>query len=176
MPDFIQTILMLIFWVFIVSAIGRFFKKLGGGDKNKPNPNKPTVSTTQNKTPQTFQDIFRELKKQIDESQQKQNIPPYAEQQKYPDLKTVKQEVKQIRKKEINTVQEKKRNLVAETEKKKALEYEKAVQATRKVEHDAEQRHLEEKIFVTTEEEYFEPFQLDLRNAIIGAMILERRF
>ncbi len=175
MPEFIQTILMLIFWVFIVSAIGRFFKKLGGGDKSKPNPNK-TTTTTQNKTPQTFQDIFRELKKQIEESQQKQNIPPYAEPQKYPDLKTVKKEVKQIKAQQINTVQEKKRNQVAEMEKKKALEYEKSVQALRKQEHDAEQRHLEQKIFVTAEEEYFEPYQLDLRNAIIGSIILERKF
>lgn len=176
MPDFIQTILMLVFWVFIVSAIGRFFKKLNGVDKNKANPQKTTSTTTQNKTPQTFQDIFRELKKQMEDAQQKQHVPPYAEKQKYPDLKTVQKQAKQIKSQHINTVQEKKRNQVAEYEKKKALEYEKSVEAERKREHDAEQRHLENRIYTTAEEEQFEPYQIDLRNAIIGAMILERRF
>lgn len=57
----------------------------------KQDPNKP-VSTSQQKPQQTFQDIFRELQKKMEETQSKQNIPPYAERKMIP-VKEVKPQV-----------------------------------------------------------------------------------
>ncbi len=191
MSELIPTLLMLIFWIFIVSAVGRFFKKIFG--TNQQNQKSKTTSAQPDKKPQTFQDIFKELKKQIEDAQQKQNIPPYAKKEEakpetYPDLKTIQQEAKkqqelkrlQQMQRRQNPVQQKKyqqHDLVTEAEKKRSLEYQRVVEEERRREHDAEQRRLEEKIFAPVkEDEEAVAFDLDLRNAIIGSIILERKY
>jgi len=192
MPEFISTILMLIFWIFVVSAISRFIKRIVGGQqqqqKQQQQQQQNKKTTTQQKKPQqtTLQDMFKEIKKQIDEAQQQQHIPPYSKtegKEEYPDLKKIREKAEEIKEaKKLTPVQQKKQELykqkemVTEKERLRYEEYEKKVAAVKKKEHDADQSRLGEKIFRLHEEEQGEPFDLDLRNALIGQIILERKF
>lgn len=171
--DGIGSIIMLIIWIFVINLISRFFKKIFG----KQDPNKP-VSTSQQKPQQTFQDIFRELQKKMEETQSKQNIPPYAERKMIP-VKEVKPhvEVKKV-KPEVNFQQVyQSKDVISDREKKSDAEFKKFIREERKREHDAESSKLDKKIYTSeAQEEQGVPFELDLRNAIIGSIILERPY
>lgn len=142
----------------------------------KQDPNKP-VPTAQQKPQQTFQDIFKELQKKMEDAQAKQNIPPYADKKIIPVKEVKPVEVKKVNP-EVNFQQVyKSKDVVSEKEKKSAEEYNKFIRDERKREHDAESNALDKKIYSTeTHEEQGVPFELDLRNAIIGSIILERPY
>ncbi|MBK7034866.1 MAG: hypothetical protein IPI31_11065 [Bacteroidetes bacterium] len=167
MPDFVGTILMLLFWIFIVNGIAKFFKKaVGNANKDKTTPQaKPQQKNT------TFQDIFKELQKKAEEARAKQNMPPYAK----PEVKEVSYEkTNRPPQQEVYTTKE----AIPEKAKRSDIEFDKFVEEQRKKEHDAEQRNLYKKAYrITTDDEQdVIPFEIDLKNAIIGAMILERPY
>ncbi len=168
MPDFVGTILMLLFWILIVNGISRFFKKVtGAANKEK---GKPQSKPQQQKTT-TFQDIFKELQKKAEEARAKQNMPPYAK----PEVKEVSYEkTNRPPQQEVYTTKE----AIPEKAKRSDIEFDKFVEEQRKKEHDAEQRNLYKKAYrITTDDEQdVIPFEIDLKNAIIGAMILERPY
>jgi len=157
---------MLLFWIFVVNAIGRFLKKMFG----KANNTNPSNTNDPKKPKSTFQDMMKEFQKKMEEAQTGQNIPPYAQPEvvvavpKKPVLKA-----QQTLTKHIETG--------AEKEKKAAAKYEQFIKLERKKEHDAEESRLTNKIYaLKTDEEVNELFELDLRNAIIGGIILERPY
>jgi hypothetical protein len=191
MPDFVVSILIMIFWFIIISAVGKFFKRMMSG--NQDASKNPPLSKQPNKPQKTFQDIIKEIQKQVDESTQQQNIPPYArtevkEVKPESDVREVKpvsevREVKPVTEKQqsrINTNKQiviKEREILSQKEKERSREYEKFVAGERRKEHDAEQRNLEKKIYAITSEEDDQPFvNFDLRNAIIANAILERPY
>ncbi len=167
MPDFVSSILMLLFLIFVVNAIGRFFKKMVG----KGTDAKPGNTNSPQKPKSTFQDMMKEFQKKMEEAQTGQNIPPYAQPEVVvaaPKKPVVKQQQTIVR--HIETGEEK--------ERKAHAEYQQFIRQERKKEHDAEESRLTNKIYAikSHEEEVTEPFELDLRNAIIGSIILERRY
>ncbi len=158
---------MLLFWILIVNGISRFFKKVTGAankDNGKPQPQQQQKTTT-------FQDIFKELQKKAEEARAKQNMPPYAK----PEVKEVSYEkTNRPPQQEVYTTKE----LIPEKAKRSDMEFDKFVELQRKKEHDAEQRDLYKKAYrIKTDDEIdIIPFEIDLKNAIIGAMILERPY
>ncbi len=170
MPDFVGTILMLIIWIVIVNGISRFFKKVtGAANKEKGKPQSKQPQQQQKST--TFQDIFKELQKKAEEARAKQNMPPYAK----PEVKEVSYEkTNRPPQQEVYTSKE----LIPEKAKRSDAEFDKFVSEQRKKEHDAEQRDLYKKAYrIKTDDEVdIIPFEIDLKNAIIGAMILERPY
>ena len=160
---------MLLFWILIVNGISRFFKKVTGAvtkEKGKPQSKQP-----QQQKSTTFQDIFKELQKKAEEARAKQNMPPYAK----PEVKEVSYEkTNRPPQQEVYTTIE----AIPEKAKRSDLEFDKFVESQRKKEHDAEQRDLYKKAYrIKTDDEVdVIPFEIDLKNAIIGAMILERPY
>lgn len=170
--DGIQSIIMLIIWIFVINLISRFLKKMFG----KSDPNNPE-SANKPKGKQTFQDIFKELQKKMEDAQAKQNIPPYGDRK----VVTVN-EAKPISKKPLKSGVDfqkvyQSRDGVSEKEKKSNEEYKKFIRDARNKEHDATASKLDGKIYDIEEtEQQGVPFELDLRNAIIGSIILERPY
>lgn len=164
MPDFVSSILMLLFWLFIVNAITKFFKKMFG----KANEAQPANKGGTQKPQSTFQEMMREIQKKIEDAQTGQNIPPYSQ----PEVVIAAPEKPVVRPQQTLT---KHKETGAEKAKRSAAEYENFVKKERRKEHDAEESRLTNKIYaIKSEEETTAPFELDLRNAIIGSIILEQ--
>ncbi|MFI5171725.1 MAG: hypothetical protein ACHQFW_05005 [Chitinophagales bacterium] len=172
MGDFIGPILMLLFWIFIVNGIVKFVKKIAAAGKNQ---NQPQSKQSSPKPTQTFQDIFKELQKKMEDAQSKQNVPPYATLE---EIKKQKQEVREKRKEvPIKQAVYTYKESIPEKEKKAAQQYEQFVKDEKKKEHDAEQSKLFKKVYeIKVEEEPAIAFELDIRNALIGSMIFERPY
>ncbi len=183
---------MLLFWIFIVNGIVRFVKKMGAGSKeanNKPKPQNNSQPT------QTFQDIFKEIKKKVEDAQAKQNVPPYATfeevKNKKAELKNAENKNAENKKAENKKIEDEKsrheenqrkgvyrhKHAINEKEEKSAVKFDEFVKQERKKEHDITQREYKQAYEIKDEEDYIDlPFELDLRNALIGAMILERPY
>lgn len=172
----IGSILIILFWMFIANRIIKFVKGKLAGDGNTTQP-KTNTSTTQKKPQQTFQEIFKELQKQMEENQTGKKLPDYTEKNIRPKQPIVQKQQQQ--KKEAVNLQHVyvSKNIVSDKERQKDSEFKQFVRSERKKEHDAEAHQLDKKIYELHEEEQQGvPFELDLRNAIIGSIILERPY
>ncbi len=172
----IGSILIILFWLFIGNRIIKFIKGklVGDGTTQQARPN---TTTTQKKPQQTFQEIFKELQKQMEENQTGKKLPDYSEKNIRPKQPVVQKQQQQ--KKEAVNLQQVyvSKEVISDKEKKKSSEFEQFVRTERKKEHDAESSQLDKKIYgIHEEEQQGVPFELDLRNAIIGSIILERPY
>ncbi len=177
MPDFVGTILMLVFWIFIVNGIFKFFKRAAAAGKVNTDPKQQTKPKS---TSQTFQEIFKELQKKAEEAKAKQNMPPYAKPVAKPVVIEQKKVIQQAQVKPLHQTIYKHKEGISEKAKKSDLEFDRFVQKERTMRHDVEQSELFRKIYeikpAGEEDENVVPFELDLKNAIIGALILERPY
>lgn len=167
MPDFISSILMLVFWIFIVNMISKFFKNLFGVKK------KPETGGTnqQPKSQSTFQDMMKEVLKRMDNPTSEQPVPPVVK-------TTTRNVLSEKRDSKPQQTLQRHVETGVEKEKRKAAEYQNFIRQERKKEHDAEASKLVNKIYALDYEPENEnlEFELDLRNAIIGNIILERPY
>lgn len=163
--DSIWSILLVFGWIILMNLGGKFVKRLLGNDesaqksKSKPKPTQESGETTHEPTPE---EIFKEIRRKLEEQRKKQVAMSRKE-------VLMDEPEKQVvyRQKEVMSAREK----------RSSGEFQEALAKARKTEHDAEQHHLEQKsILVEPEEEQYPEFDLDLRNAIIGSIILERPY
>jgi type IV secretory pathway VirB10-like protein len=170
------SIIMVVVWLIIVNLASRWFKKVfNSKGPDGTNTSKPTSSKPQ----QTFQDIFKEIQKKMEEAQGRENIPPYAQPERKVEVKPVTKQPPVFQKKAEINIQEvyKSKEVISKKEKENSAEYENFIREERKKEHDAESHALDKKIYALEKEvEEGVPFDLDLRNAIIGSIILERPY
>ncbi len=173
----IGSIIIILFWLFVGNRIIKFVKGKLIGDGTATQQSRPNTSTTQKKPQQTFQEIFKELQKQMEENQTGKKLPDYSEKNIRPKQPIVQKQQQQ--KKEAVNLQQVyvSKDVISDKEKKKSSEFEQFVRSERKKEHDAESSQLDKKIYgIHEEEQQGVPFELDLRNAIIGSIILERPY
>lgn len=165
-------IILLIFWFVVVRIIKSVFKKYKADQGDKSTTQQPKTESQ----PQTFAEIFREMQRKMQEAEAKQNIPPYAD----PGAKTVKtveakvKKVQEVTRK--STVQQK--HMVTEKERQDRKDADKIESDRMKRVAAEEQRAIEKKIYSVEEagKEEEVPFELDLKNAIIGSIIFDRPY
>lgn len=164
--DFNPTLLIIIIWVLIANFGGKFIKKLmnqGGGEGETTEPVKPTKPTQG--------DVFKELRRQLEEARKAAEGQVIT-----PEKPVVAKSTRDYEKPEKQVVY-KATERTSEREKKSAEEFRQAIEKAKRREHDAESQHLEEKNRpVVLDDETYEPYELDLRDAIIGSIIMERPY
>lgn len=165
--DFITSILIFLFWIFIVNVATRFFKKAFGADNEKDKESKPTTTIPEGPSPE---EVFRELRKKMEEAR-KHTTPTVTEHRPIPPADRRNQDAPE--KQEVY----RQREVTSEREKRSSEEFQKALSTARKREHDADPSRLSRKeILAEVEQEATPEFELDLRNAMIGSIILERPY
>ena len=154
-----------------MNLASRGIRKVFGGGENKPVvPRPPTakrpIPASEEYSGPTPEEMFRDLQKKMQEARQKRaQMPSTKAGRRYKDDAVEKQKVYQAK------------EVVSEREKRSSEEFQRVLSAARKKQHDAEQHHLERKaILQENEQEEYPDFNLDLRNAIIGSIILERPY
>lgn len=178
MPDFVGTILMVLFWIFIVRGITKFIKSATG--KTEKDPKAP--ATTQKPQAQSFQDIFREMQRKIQEAEEQQNLPPYAEKHAT-DIKQVKETVKETVKVKDPVLAEKRstsyrqKTILTEKERKLISDQKDLEGEIQREKMDSAEKARIKKIYaIDAIEEETSNIDFDLRNAIIGKIILDRPY
>jgi hypothetical protein len=164
--DFNPTLLIIIIWVLIANFGGKFIKKLmtqGNGENETKQPQRP-VKPDQG-------DVFKQIRRQLEEARKAaegQVITPEK-----PVVTKSTRNYDELEKQVVYKATER----TSAREKKSAEEFRQAIEKAKRREHDAESQHLEEKNRpVVTDDEIYEPYELDLRNAIIGSIIMERPY
>ncbi len=167
-PEIIGNLLMILFWIFIVRGVVRFVKKIAGGAEQKP------AAKTEKKEYPTLPEVIREMQRKIQEAEaqqnQNKNLPPVITK---PENKPVAEKKIQPRPQTLY----RQKDLIDPKIKQESADHEKFVEAERRKEHDARQSELEKKIYsIDQKEEPAPEFELDLRNAVLGSIILDRPY
>lgn len=157
--DSIWSIILVFVWIVVMNLGGRFVKKFLGQDQN-PENQAPEAPQAPEKKPSP-DEVFRELRKKIEEARRQQQMERERDQMDAPEKQVVY----------------KQREVISEREKRSSGEFQQALAKARTTEHDAEQHNLDQKGHkLVAEEENYPEFDLDLRNAIIGSIIMERPY
>lgn len=165
--DLIFSILGILFWIFVVNAGGRFIKKLMNGGQEEGKTIKPPVG--QDAMPKA-EDVFKELRRKLEEAQRQ------TESQKEIQRKPLSPVTKNLDAPEKQEVY-KQKEVISAKEKRSSEEFQKALAQAKSKEHDAEGSRLGRKTASVSEiEEEYPEFEMDLRNAMIGSIILERPY
>lgn len=168
--DFIWSLLIFFFWIFIVNLASRGIKKVfGGGEQDKkpaPTQRQPEMPVPAEPEGPSPEEMFRELQKRMQEARRQRSVDQTSnEGRRYKDDTKEKQKVYQAR------------EVTSEREKRSSEEFQRVLAAARKKQHDADDHHLERKATpMEVEQEALPEFELDLRNAVIGSIILERPY
>lgn len=145
----------------------------GMNSKRKKEQQQKRKAAPQNSEPiptaeDPFQEVLREIKRRADEQKT----------QKQPERQRVNKPLP-VEKRPVGNKQQlvKGKEVFSVEEKRKSMEYQSYVRKQRRMEHDADNRHLEDKIqeFYSQPEE-FNPIDIDLRDIVIADAILNRPY
>lgn len=161
--DSIWSLLIVFGWIILMNLGGRFVKRLLGNEETPKKPvSKPVQPESGPMQEQSPEEIFKEIRRKLEEQRKKQATSSRKQ-------VLVDEPEKQVIYKQ--------KEVMSAREKRSSGEFQEAIAKARKTEHDAEQHHLEQKsILLESNEDQYPEFDLDLRNAIIGSIILERPY
>jgi len=168
--EIITSLLIFLFWIFVVNMATRFIKKLMNPQEAQKKQQKQGEQDSPETGP-TPEEVFKDIQRKLQEARKKQEELRKKEAQtdrgmrRYDPDQPDKQKIYQ------------QKSTTSEKEKRSTEEFQKALTAARKKQHDADKSRLQEKaILQEPEKESYPEFELDLRNAIIGSIVLERPY